>query len=93
MLREASHGGSIGLVLSERDVHCTPSLSCLLCILYEIYISILNFQTFSFTSLLSFFMHPCMYELSMFVVAVYKHVFYVRHIINGVEPHKALFKV
>ena len=38
-------------------------------------------------------MHPCMYELSMFVVVAYKHVFRVSHIINGVELHKALFKV
>ena len=90
MLRESSHGGSIGLVLSERDVHHTTSLSCLLCILYDIYNSV---QNFSFASLPSFFMYPCIYELSMFVVVAYKHVFHVTHIINGAKPHKALFKV
>ena len=38
-------------------------------------------------------MHACMYELSVFVVVVYKHVIHVRRTVNGVELCKALCKV
>ena len=36
------------------------------------------------------FMHACMYEPSVFVVVVYKHVIHVRH---HYIPYKALCKV
>ena len=54
----------------------THSLSCLICLSISPF---LNLKNFSLTSLLSFFMHACRYEPSVFVVVVYKHVIHVRN--------------